>query len=58
MGGRCLSQVNVNEAIANATLAEPCAVGVRVTCEDIFGELLICEVKLDPPYIVSLGPTR
>lgn len=57
MGGRCLSAADVNAAIASATSCEACPAGWRVTSVDIFGDLIILEVRIDPPTVISLGPS-
>lgn len=58
MGGRCLSQVDVNAALTAATTCEACSVGWRVMSVDLWGDLLIIEVRFDPsPSVVSIGPS-
>ena len=57
MGGRCLSAADVNAAIASGSLCERCASGWRVTSTDVFGDLIILELRIEPHTVISIGPS-
>lgn len=56
MGGRLLSQLDVNKALAAAASCAVCPAGWRVHSVDVYGDLIIIEVRIDPPVVLSLGP--